>query len=527
MKERLVEDWLINTGERGFEIPFCQILLAKGFRVLRVSHSPYEHGKDVLAVTPKGELHAYQLKQGDVDLATFEKHGEQIRALVEADVEHPSIPRGKAHKPFFVTTGTIKDPVVDRILKMNAQWKRRGIPCLGYLDRRQLHADFLSLASDFWPVEPPKIRAFRSLYLATGRADLDKPELAKFLVELLTVPAGAKKSGILRRISAANIFTSYLLSEFYRNEDHWSVFQGWIMTAAHIAWVAESHKLLDSTWERPFSLAVDAAEEALALLVQEATKQDALSPHGFELDELTRSRLTICTGAIAAFNLIQLHRKPGIVIPQDLTELVAGFVRNGRLLLWGEGAIAHFLSTIWFLETTPAHSLSEHLICSMIDAIIHINAHRGNLRLTAPYRDPDDVFVKLFEQKMQIPSQVEKESKESYTLESLVALATRRMLRQNLARRWRDISWVTLASFTPKTPSETLLWRCSRGKERSYFSNQTQSWSKLLQQSRQQETKKLAAILVSRPDFALMFLLVYPHRVGVQLIKMLDAWMLN
>ncbi|MBI5775048.1 MAG: hypothetical protein HZA89_15080 [Verrucomicrobia bacterium] len=156
---------MINTGERGFEIPFCQILLAKGFRVLRVSHSPYEHGKDVLALTPKGELHAYQLKQGDVDLATFEKHGEQIRALVEADVEHPSIPRGKAHKPFFVTTGTIKDPVVDRIMKMNAQWKRRRVPCLGYLDRRQLHSEFLSLSSDFWPVEPPKVRAFRGLYL--------------------------------------------------------------------------------------------------------------------------------------------------------------------------------------------------------------------------------------------------------------------------------------------------------------------------------------------------------------------------
>jgi hypothetical protein len=233
VKERLVEDWLINAGERGFEIPFCQILLAKGYRVLRVSHSPYEHGKDVLALTPKGELHAYQLKQGDIDLRTFEKHGEQIRALVEADIEHPGVPHGKIHKAFFVTTGTIKDPVVDRIVKMNASWKRRRLPTL--------------------------------------------------------------------------------------------------MT---------------------------------------------------------------------------------------------------------------------------------------MDAIITNNNHRAESGLATPYKEPDEVFSELFERSKRIPRQPVQETKESYALESLVTLASRRTLRQHLSRRWRDISWVSLGAFVPKRRGDYLLWRCNEGLER-------------------------------------------------------------
>jgi hypothetical protein len=522
VKERLVEDWLINVGERGFEIPFCQILLAKGFRILRVSHSPYEHGKDVLAVSPKGALHAYQLKQGDIDLATFEKYGEQIRALVEADVEHPSIPRAKAHRPYLVTTGTIKDPVVDRILKLNSQWKRRGAPCLGYIDRRQLQAEFLSLSSDFWPIQPPKVRAFRGLYLATGRGDLDKAAFAQFLVELLATPRTAKRSDVLRRIAAANIFSSYLLAEFYRNEDYWSIVQVWVITAAHIAWASETAKVPERLWARSFDLALQGAEQSLDLLVQEATKQGALSPHGFELDELTRTRITLCCGAVSVFYLIRHKRTADI--PQGIVELITSFVRQGRLLLWGEGAVVHFLLIAWLLEISSSHPLSEFLLLVVLDAITTNNQHRADSKLESPYSDPDEVFARVFERRKQIVPTMEKESKESYTLGAIVALLSRRMLRQHLARRWHAISWVPVTTFIPKKTQDLLLWRCDKGLEKTYWLNQTQSWRSLLEKSRQQETNLLPQTLVRRQDFALMFLLVYPHRASVSLVKLLDSW---
>jgi hypothetical protein len=68
MNERLVEDWLTKANERSFQTPFAQSLLADGMQVVRVGHSPHEHGKDIIAIASDGRAHAYQLKTGDLDL---------------------------------------------------------------------------------------------------------------------------------------------------------------------------------------------------------------------------------------------------------------------------------------------------------------------------------------------------------------------------------------------------------------------------------------------------------------------------
>ena len=72
--ERIVEQWLTRSGERGFEVPFAQLLASEGYRVLQGPvHHPYEHGKDIVAIDPSGRLCAFQLKGGDIHLTDFEK----------------------------------------------------------------------------------------------------------------------------------------------------------------------------------------------------------------------------------------------------------------------------------------------------------------------------------------------------------------------------------------------------------------------------------------------------------------------
>lgn len=80
MRERIVEDWLTRINERGYQAAFGQILAAAGDKVLRISHGPYEHGKDVLTLTPAGEVHAYQLKDGDIGLKEWEGLCASMRA---------------------------------------------------------------------------------------------------------------------------------------------------------------------------------------------------------------------------------------------------------------------------------------------------------------------------------------------------------------------------------------------------------------------------------------------------------------
>ena len=79
MIERLIENWLTRSGERGYEVPFAQLLTSEGHRVIQGPvHHPFEHGKDILTFAPNGQLHAYQLKGPDlVSLRDFERIQQQ------------------------------------------------------------------------------------------------------------------------------------------------------------------------------------------------------------------------------------------------------------------------------------------------------------------------------------------------------------------------------------------------------------------------------------------------------------------
>ena len=60
--ERVVENWLGSTNERGYENAFCQILIAEGHTIIRrPAHGPGEHGKDIVTRDRKRSLHAYPL----------------------------------------------------------------------------------------------------------------------------------------------------------------------------------------------------------------------------------------------------------------------------------------------------------------------------------------------------------------------------------------------------------------------------------------------------------------------------------
>ena len=121
MIERVIENWLANVNEREYQIPFCQLLAAEGETVIYVSkHGPAELGKDVVTIDSFGLPKCYQLKRGDVGLASWRTFSGEIDQLVEIDPNNPSIPlNAKRHEPFFVTSENISDPVIHAIHEKN------------------------------------------------------------------------------------------------------------------------------------------------------------------------------------------------------------------------------------------------------------------------------------------------------------------------------------------------------------------------------------------------------------------------
>jgi hypothetical protein len=344
MQERLVADWLTKAGERGgLDVALCQILLARGCKILRAGHSPTEAGKDIIAITPKRELQAYQVKSGNIDLKEFEKYQSQVTNLVEASIVHPSVRRGSKHHPFLVTSGIFTLPVEETVQGLNDSWHRRHFEPLVLIRGTELQPEFIGLAADFWPEEPSEVRSFLALYLAEGKGDLDHRALAGFFRRLLP-DEKLSKPAVARRIAAAGLFASYLLESFNRQGDHWSAFCGWTITAAHQAWAAEIYQLPSKIWEPSFRLTKTAALASLGRLSGEVLEPKSLKPHEPELNDYTVIRNTIAASAVAAWHLIRLRAGEYPQSMDGATRLIHRLVREKRFGFWGESALPNFLT---------------------------------------------------------------------------------------------------------------------------------------------------------------------------------------
>jgi hypothetical protein len=517
MKDRLVEDWLISVNERGFEVPFCQTLLAKGYKILRCGHSPTEHGKDVLAIAPDGAVCAYQLKSGDFAQADLTKHLEQIQMLVETRPIYPGLSLDFVYRPYFVTTGEFKEPALSLIRELNASWNHRNLPSLEPIGGRQLHADFVALSSDFWPVESPAVRRFRELYLVDGRGDLDVKQYARFLIEILRNPKSAVD--LERRVAAANLFSSYLLSEFYKQSDHWSVFQGWTICAAQIAWAGESENIPEKHWKDSFALAKQGARDALANLASEIQEKDNFRVGDRELDDLTRTRNTVAVAGAAGWYLIADSEAKGA---DRAEEIIVDFFKRGRLFFWGEGALSQFLTLFWFLGVGQNSSAVNSLLIGLIEIVSKQNVRNGEEPFEDPYLSPDECLSKIFEAKSN-ENPPRRQAVESYSLFPLVILAARRNLRVQLEKVWLQITEVDLTWFKPEKPVDALLWHCEKGKEYQCGFDRPQSWVQLREMALRDDRERMPKVLCDDFEFGIMFMLAFPHRIMPSLIKHLDS----
>lgn len=520
MKERLVESWLTKINERGYGIPFCQILASKGYRVVRYGHSSIELGKDVLAIAPDGAVCAYQLKSGDVSLADLNKHIEQLQMLVAAQPMHPALPTSFEYRVFLVTTGDFKDPAIALIKELNAKWRIHKWTELQTIGGKELLVDLLAMSSDFWPAEAPDMRAFLELHLADGRGDLDSSKLAKLLKQI--VGNGSADLALERRAAAANIFCSYALSAFYAHEDHWGIFQAWTICAATVVHAGESGGCHKKFWFPAFELAKEGATIALRSLRAEVLGDGAFHLNDRELDEYTRLRNTTAIAAASAIELIEpFDDQNSTRLP--LLKLIAQFIGRDRLIYWGEGAFSQFMTMIWLMDASGSKEPGTAVIQSLLGIVINSNSRDAQESLDDPYVTSDQHLVRLIAQLESKNDPPRKKSIQSYTLLPLVVLAVRRGLRSELEAEWRKITRVRMTWFKPDKPVDLLLWHCDSGREQDAEFEQPQSWAELHQFALRDDQERLPSILRDDTAFAVMFMLAFPHRIALSLIKWLDA----
>jgi hypothetical protein len=122
-REKLIEIWLDSASERQYQFAFRNALLSAGHVILHdTSHTALELGKDVIALSPSGELFAYQLKGnpgGRITISQWHALIAQLSTLGYQPVSHPSVKPGTRHTPVLVTNGEIHEDVYAAVASFN------------------------------------------------------------------------------------------------------------------------------------------------------------------------------------------------------------------------------------------------------------------------------------------------------------------------------------------------------------------------------------------------------------------------
>jgi hypothetical protein len=520
MIERAIANWLSNTNERNYLIPYCQVLLTKGQRVLYVSsHRPMEQGKDVITVDQDDNYHAYQLKTGDINQVAFRAIKGEIDELVERAIVHPSVDKTRGHRAYLVLNGEITDEVRFLIDQMNADNKRRGrkVAYLDVINEQGLLQDFLAAQGQFLPQEIDQLNTLLAVYNADGTDFLPTRLVFRFFEQGNFLDASVSKQNARNIIAGSVIIMGYLLAPFQRAENTYALFEGWTILAGCMIRYAHRVGLAERDWISSLELVRTQLRRSLTDLYEEVeSRQDFLEGEvSVDGADLYRARVTIVLGVLSTWQLNLPAARS--VENKDLVTLIIN--NRNRLLLWGESAFPLFFSIAKYLELAGEREHAADILTAVLDSIATEFTKREGIGLAPPYYSVSTVLAAELGTNGAHRSDLNSSGGSFSVCPTLECLA-RRGAREQVAQLWKKVSLVPVREFNPKDAFDLFSWRVTDGTNLTRFFEHSQSWAKLRADAL--EIPKNLEDLSPYQDILHYFTIVCPYRATTDVIKILD-----
>ena len=527
MQNKIVENWLTNVGELTFTIPFCQLLLSQGKRVVHISsQGPMEQGKDVIAVDRAGRVHCYQLKSGNINGRVWSGIKSEIDELVELPPKHPSLPATVDEwDAYLVTNGTIANATSRTIQDYSEAKKAAGHRPLRTVVRGELLGDFADHFGDFLPIEITDLQSFLELYNQNGEHDLDCGKFKRYFENFFASHATASRKKKTEAVQAALILSSYLLTYKHAAGNRIEIIKAHTLLLASIYQFAETSGLPDSLWRGTEQLIYDALEIEFRLLIDELAEHPThfVEPQGGLLSETVTYKLRCneLIGYLSAYlnycrlRGIEPYRSSEINSVLEAIKAHAGIAGECVAPLLVNASLAHAARG----ETQEAAKILVSLLSTVLRA--NVPGARG---LASPYY----TMTQAMEWALNIGERriTESFAGRSFCLRSVALLLARFGHRDVLATVWRTISYISQLEVIPDVSTDYLSWRIAKGVQADRFVDTPQSWAELVTEATASYTDTLPPVLRDRTYFLPFWINAMPqrftHRVAMTLCSALD-----
>jgi len=520
---RVIENWLDSAGERGgYEIPFCQALVAQGQRILfRSSHGPLEQGKDIITVDPKGQYHAYQLKAGDLTLSTWREIRGEVEELVGLPLQHPDIPEGAPFRAHLVTSGILRDPARKTIKDWKQTWEQEGRRPLELLDKDRLIRLFLDTHGDVLLASPAELERFLRLFLADKRDILDKKAFAAFLESCLPLEADLKRSELRRALASGAVLASYVLQGYERAGNHHALVEGWMIVIAYLLATLERFPLYLDHCRSSLELCIAAWEKAAESLTQEALAAPRWIEGDFMSDYAVRAwRVTSLLGHMCSFALYR--RVKGSAFAQEGEILQRVTNELAHMFFWGESAGPFCFSIALLLWLHGQEELACQWCGQLAKLISHLNGRReGGLGVPDPYIEAQEILkMRLGENPFGL---TETFRSRSFLLPVLVEFLARRGRKRMLKSLWHDICEIDRSEFTLDRKTDLYRWRAKTGSLDSRRWPHPARWGELLAEAQAPVPQDRLLLTQHFLPLLMPFLTIFPHRFTCPFARLVES----
>jgi hypothetical protein len=520
--ERVVEYWLTNAGERTYEIPFAQLLIAEDYTLLHGPvHHAFEHGKDIIAYSPAGELCAFQLKGGDIGLAELDQHQGQLLTLVSTAITYPGVePPRRPDRAFLVTNGELSPPARDRLAAINTAQRGMGLGLLAVIEKEQLISRFRKAYGQYIPTEANDLNVLFQLLTHSGESP---PAVSAFFAlqnSVIKLGSAQQSKTNRRAYAAALLLTAYAVGPFERRQNHLGVAYAWLALAAAVLSSANVTKMPETDWADTYALAMQSARSSLIQLLEEATDtEDLVIPHladGF----VYGSRAALVCGFVAALFLSARMTDTADDLAQKSKQLLK---RELRLLrIDGEAAVPLFLLIASALDALGEPSLAANLVANCAHTLVTTNAPGSEDARPDPYHSLEDCLKFHIGERSIEPS--EAFAGRSFGLPLAVDWLSRRNLRSFVEPYWRGLTDITLCEYTPGSPTKLFSVEDDAGLLRSWHVEQPQSWGQLAHSAQMLSESDLPHSAWSRPEFIPFLGCILPYRFTSSVAKAVDYY---
>jgi len=520
---RVVEDWLTNVNELGYQDSFAHALLAEGHEIIhRQEHGSLELGKDLITRDAHGAYHCYQLKGGDINQAKWQQIEGQIQSTVAAPIIHPNVPLGTGFTPHLVANGIVSDPVRIDIFARNQIWERQHGRQLDLVLYDQLLAKFLGLQSSFLPAKPRDFQLFLSLYLADKKEPLNCRDFSTFLLSMLP-HASISRAEIRRRFAAVIIVADYVISGYETVGNNYAAAQALCLLVFHLLRLCERHRGL-SDWLGPISLLVDSIDRCVSKAVDEALVSVNWMEGNLFVDEsVWRYRVSALIGLMSAYMIS--HRIGGAVLRNEDDVYVRIAKGASDLRLWGEYAAPALFLAAQCLCSRGAERAGIGVALKAIKVITERNRHGRTNGLPDPYYDSEDL-IRFEVLKENVFGDNVTFAGRSFALRQMVEFLVRRNWPNTLRKNWFHVAEIDYVEFSPELDLDSYLWSNKRGSTNARRWAHPQVWLDLVEQS----TSPLTSPLLIDDQFAVLlpyFILYMPHRFTPRRARHLDLRVLR